>query len=281
MDLKWMYWNIMSDKYILRFWYTWYFLYQTWVIYNVKKDKNHPMLIFNLQDPIEKELAKIYGFYEVLNYTEDDNLWMLFDLKDFDNIEKRKEVKKIERETNWKRWFLLINWFWCQDMWDFQIAYDHYKDIILVSYSKYQYNQIIPWIEKIDEADRYQVYSRQEFNLLMQIYFGVYNEKKLKDKLEEKEKNWKYDEIIKSLNWKTEEEYYKIRSEYIEKKEKKPNYKLVQEYLKLQLMRKETKWAFNWIEIKKIYDKNWSEEKQRKYIEEINREFGEEVIIEE
>jgi len=73
---------------------------------------------------------------------------------------------------------------------------------------------------------------------------------KLKNKLEEKEKKWELE-------------------------------KNSEEYLKLKLMRKDISWAFEWIEIEKIYDKDWSEEKQRKYIDEINKEFGEEVVVEE
>ena len=54
----------------------------------------------------------------------------------------------------------------------------------------------------------------------------------------------------------------------------------VQEYLKLELMRKDTSWAFENLEIEKIYDKDWSKEKQKKCIEEINKEFWEEVLVE-
>jgi hypothetical protein len=46
-------------------------------------------------------------------------------------------------------------------------------------------------------------------------------------------------------------------------------------------MKKDITWAFEWLEIEKIYDKNWSKEKQQKYIKQINEEFWEEVIVEE
>jgi hypothetical protein len=53
------------------------------------------------------------------------------------------------------------------------------------------------------------------------------------------------------------------------------------EYYKLQLMQKDTSQAFNWLKIEKIYDKDWSQEKQREHIEEINNEFWEEIIVED
>jgi nuclear transport factor 2 (NTF2) superfamily protein len=38
---------------------------------------------------------------------------------------------------------------------------------------------------------------------------------------------------------------------------------------------------FEWIKIQKIFDKNWSEEKQQKAANEINELFGDEVVITE
>lgn len=99
--------------------------------------------------------------------------------------------------------------------------------------------------------------------LLMQIHFWVYNEKELKEKLELKEMLWEYKNIQNTTIF-NEELEFKISYE---------------EYLKLQLMRKDTKWAFDWLKIEKIYDKDWSDEKNKEHIEEINKEFWEEVIV--
>ena len=68
---------------------------------NVKKDKNHPMLIFNLQDQIEKELAKIYSFYEVLNWIENSEEEILF------NTVHAEEM--------------IIDFFWWEEMWNYTI----------------------------------------------------------------------------------------------------------------------------------------------------------------
>ena len=44
-------------------------------------------------------------------------------------------------------------------------------------------------------------------------------------------------------------------------------------------MRQDISWAFEELKIEKIYDKSWSDEKKIKNIEEINKEYGEEVIV--
>ncbi len=53
----------------------------------------------------------------------------------------------------------------------------------------------------------------------------------------------------------------------------------MEDYLKLQLIKKPTEWAFPELNIRKIYDKNWDEKEQRKVVEEINRELWEEVVV--
>ena len=44
-------------------------------------------------------------------------------------------------------------------------------------------------------------------------------------------------------------------------------------------MRKPIEWAFPELKIKKIYDKNWNEEEQKKVVEKINKELGKEVVV--
>jgi hypothetical protein len=224
---------------------------------------------FNLENPLEKQLAKINSFYEVLNKVENELWEILYSASYYD-------------KSKWVSDFTLD---WWEDQWSFQILYDYeaehdyklWKDCFIVSYSEYQYWKHIQWLEDWDEDNVYWCYSKNEFNLLMQIYFWVYQEE-LKNKLEEKDKNWEYEEIkdiLKEWNWKKKyKEYSEFEKDYLSKPE-------VQEYLKLELIKKDTSWAFEWLEIEKIYDKDWSEEKQRKYIDEINKEFGGEVVVEE
>jgi len=117
-----------------------------------------------------------------------------------------------------------------------------------------------------------------EFFLLMQIYFWVFKKPILKEKYEKYEKEWKYNELKKLFNVEYRIEKWIKWSDFqnmLSKIQEAP------EYFKLQLMRKNITWAFPDVKIEKIYDKDWSEEKQREHINEINKEFGEEVIVEE
>ena len=171
-----------------------------------------------------------------------------------------------------------------QDEWSFHIWYD-YEDrckwvkwcengCIKVWYSEYQYGEHIQWLERWYEWDRYECYTKEEFNLLMQIYFWVYDDEKLKKELEENEKRWEYEKYKEILK---KEDMYEISQEAIklsDKEKKKRN-----EYLNLELLRKPTDWAFLELKIKKIYDRNWDEEEQKKVVEKINEELGEEVVI--
>ena len=226
---------------------------------------------FNLSDPLEKQLSMINGFYEVL---EKIDVW-----RDKTTVIKLEELIRKDPSN-------AINWDSdaYQDMWSFYIRYD-YEDrckwikwcenwCIKAWYSEYQYGEHIQWLKRWYEWDRYECYTKEEFYLLMQIYFGVYDDDKLKKELEEKEKKWEYDKYKEILK---KEDMYEISQEAIklsEEEKKKWN-----EYLNLELLRKPTKWAFPELNIKKIYDRNWSEEEQKKIVEKINEELGEEVVI--
>jgi len=259
---------------------------------------------FNLSDPIEKQLLRINGFYKVLSYTEEDELYKLYESVYYDNYGDITDKENPSTRD--------LEWFGMEDMWSFSIMYDYEeehdykkgKDCIIARYSEYQYWRHIQWLERGDEDDRYECYKKEEFNLLMQIYYWVYDDEKIKKELEEKEKKGEFEkmikewwelekkrkealekyELIKKEKWliealkysdKFHKEYYKPKKEEFLNKYKEK----WEDYLKLQLLRKPTKWAFQELNIKKIYDKNWDEEEQKKVVEKINEELGEDVVI--
>jgi hypothetical protein len=230
---------------------------------------------FNLNNPHERILWKIYSFFKILYETEENENEKLFM-----TLEAEKWAYKI-----WDTWNDWLNFSWWQDMWDFLIVTNfsessNKSNEIRFWYSNYQdkyLNLPIPQAKK-ENPEKYSFYeepdfyddireeflSFQEFYLLMQIYFWLYQEEEYKKELEENEKNWKYDKISTTPYFNEE-----ITRD------------LVEEYLKLQLMQKDTSWAFDWLKIEKIYDKDWSQEKQREHIDEINNEFWEEIIVED
>jgi len=245
-----------------------YILFIPNIILNIKWEI---IKTFNLSDPIEKQLSRINGFYNVLSKID---VW-------------RDKITVIKLEDNIKKDPAnAINWDSdaYQDQGSFHIRYDYEErckwvkwcenGCIKVWYSEYQYWEHIQWLERGDEDDRYECYKKEEFYLLMQIYYWLYDDEKLKRELEEKEKRWEYDKYKEILK---KEDMYEIAQEAIklnEEEKKKRN-----EYLDLEILRKSTKWAFPELNIKKIYDKNWDEEEQKKVIEKVNKELGEEVVI--
>ena len=230
-----------------------------------------PKQTFNLQDPVEKALSRINWYYEVLSRID---IW-----KDKISVIKLEELIKKDPEN-------VLNWEAeaYQDQWEFYIDYDYLgwcrwereceKDCIKAGYSEYQYWEHIVWLERWDEYDRYECYSKEEFNLLMQIYYGVYDDEILRKKLEEKERRWEYEEIKKLLNRKDMWRIIEWEKEIWEEEKKK-----LEEYLKLELMRKPTEWAFPELKIKKIYDSNWDEEEQKSVVDKINEELWKEVVL--
>jgi len=226
---------------------------------------------FNFSDPIERQLSRINGFYEVLSKV---NVW-----RDKLTVIKLEELVRKDPENA-----LIWESDAYQDMWDFYIWYDYEgkcrrvkwceRWFIIAWYSEYWYGEHIQWLERWDEYDRYECYTLEEFNLLMQIYYGVYDDEILRRELEEKERRWEYERYKRILEKKDIWEIIEhIRKMDKEKKEK------WEEYLKLKLMGKDTHWAFPELIIKKIYDKDWLEKEQKKVIEWINKELGREVVV--
>ncbi len=217
---------------------------------------------FNLQNPLEKELARIYSFYEVLNGVENP-LWEIL-------YWTLNSEEKLFDYMWWWEWEHIIN------------NYDSYiwEDWMEKCFPSKKWIWI--WCDEENNIPYTEFYlTYKEFYLLMEIYFWLYIEEEPKKQLEEKEKNWEYEEIKKILTndgwmniYKGIDWYRNFVKDYLSQPK-------VQEYLKLELMRKETTWVFEGLKIEKIYDKNCSEEKQKKCIDEVNREFWEEVLVEE
>ncbi len=257
--------------------------------------KNKYLKTFNLTDPLEKQLSRINGFYKVLSSVYNDRIQILYDSVYYDEKERVKEAKKIYEESEGRNEMILLEWEWDgMEESAYNVYYDVIEDIIW-----YRYNDMdIKEEEKIIWE-----LSRREFNLLMQIYFWVYDDEKIKKELEEKEKKWEYEDIESLIdkekfikeNWKRIEEYNKKLTEEMRKKQSRDysryssidkefnkilssNLKM-EDYLKLQLIKKPTEWAFPELNIRKINDKNWDEEEQRKVVEKINKELWEEVVV--
>lgn len=246
-----------------------------WLYFYTNKQK------LDLSNP---EIAIIYSFYEVLNWLD----------------------TKIENKFLWTIYADKINFEfqWSIEMWSYGVSNRWNKEnYVYFSYSDEEERNLNLPIPTVYEWIRWSRITYKEFFLLMQIYFWLYQNEELKKQLEENEKNWKYDEIKKNLDYiKFREENYDNVERYnkkISEEHKKINYtnyddyitiedyfiekelskSEVKEYLELELMRKDTTWAFGWLKIEKIFDKTWSEEKQKERIEEINKEFGEEVVV--
>ncbi len=243
-------------------WYNYYFYGYNWnnILNNVWiyiKEQN----LFFL-----KKLWKTNNFYEVLDNIEEDRLKMLYDSVYYDRKELVKEAKKIYEESEGKRTMILLEWYWNGiEQSAYGVYYNFVKDKIWYRYDDMDIKE--------EEKIEWEITSK-EFNLLMQIYFWVYDDEKIKKELEEKEKKWEYEEIKKYIN---REDMSKIFKKEIELTEEERN--KMEDYLKLQLIRKPTEWAFPELNIRKIYDKNWDEEEQRKVVEKINKELGEEVVV--
>ena len=251
---------------------------------------------FNLSDPIERQLSRINDFYEVLNGVYNDRLQILYDSVYYDKEERVKEAKRIWKESKGKIEMILLDWSWDgMEQWAYGVFYDYDEEKIYYRYYD---------MDMEEEEGIYWTLTREEFNLLMQIYYWVYDDEKLKKELEEKERRWEYEEMLKE--WKELEKEQKEHSkksekiekekwlierikyddkfykEYYEKKKEEfmERYKKKwEEYLKLQLLRKPTDRVFPELKIRKIYDRNWDKEEQRKVVEKINKELGKEVVV--
>jgi hypothetical protein len=200
----------------------------------------HKNRIFNQNIYKNKNLSKIYSFYEVLNWVE----------------QLKEEILK--SAVCWEKGVFYIEWW--QEIWWCIINNESDSWSPEIDKVRFAWEDLPVWYWE----DEWGELSYKEFYLLMQIYFWLYWEEEYKKELEENEKNWKYDKISTTPYFNEE-----ITRD------------LVEEYLKLQLMQKDTSWAFDWLKIEKIYDKDWDDDKNREHLEEINDEFGEEVIVED
>ena len=136
---------------------------------------------------------------------------------------------------------------------------------------------------KPSDLEKELFFSKKEFYLLMQLHYWIYQEEELFKQLKSNEKAWKYDEVKNILNnytidWWEFYNWWKLVLDEL-KNWLKYDENLLEEYLKLELMRKDISWAFDWIKIEKVFDKDWDEEKQLEVVDKINKDFWEEVLI--
>jgi len=187
---------------------------------------------FNLSDPVEKQLSRINGFYEVLGSVYNDRLWMLYDSVYYDEEERVKEAKRIWKESWGKIDRILLEWDGDGiDQSAYNIVYDYVEDKIYYGYEDMD----------IKEEDKIEwTLTRKEFNLLMQIYFWIYDDEKIREELEEKERRWEYEEIKKYINDEMITKIFFNKEKELTEEEKRK----MEEYLKLRLSQKPTDWAF-------------------------------------
>ena len=238
-------------------------VFQNWI-------EDEYLKTFNLSDPLEKQLSRINGFYEVLGSVYNDRLWILYDSVYYDEEERVKEAKRLDKlmeEWKGKEFMILLDWSGDGlEQWAYWVFYDYVEDKIYYGYDDMD----------IKEEDKIEwTLTKEEFNLLMQIYFGVYDDKKIREELEEKERRWEYEDIKKYINDEMITKIFFNKEKELTEEEKRK----MEEYLKLQLLKKSTDWAFPELNIKKIYDRNWDEEEQKKVVDNINEELGEEVVV--
>ena len=173
----------------------------------------------------------------------------------------------------------------------FELSWDEMQEDYY--YIKLEWQIVKVWYElssymwwdyiKPSDLEKELFFSKKEFYLLMQLYYWLYQEEELFKQLKSNEKAWKYDEVKNILNnytidWWEFYNWWKLVLDEL-KNWLKYDENLLEEYLKLELMRKDTLWAFDWLKIEKIYDKDWDKEKQLEVVDKVNKEFWEEVII--
>ena len=154
---------------------------------------------FNLHDPVEKALGRINWYYEVLSNvgeTETKNEWkenwMLLDVVEYDKEENIKKCLEYAKKWNNEDTLDLLTWSGNGiEEWVYRIVYDCVDDVIY-----YVYNDMDM---KEEEKIEWKL-TKEEFNLLMQIYYGIYDDEMLKKKLEEKERKWEYNKYKSILN---------------------------------------------------------------------------------
>ena len=162
---------------IYKIWRIYILLYWNFYIYQTRQT-------FNIQDPLEFTLAKIYSFYEVFGKVDDD-------------IETKLVFAAFAEEVT------EIYLFWWEDMWDYWVSNDWgvngtkevNKEFVGFWYSQHQSKDNLPWLEsEYDDIWRKWKITCKEYYVLMQIYFWIYEDGDLRKELEEKERKWKYKE---------------------------------------------------------------------------------------
>ena len=184
--------------------------------------------------------ARIYWFYEILSFIDTD-------IRGKDSLLEilYKSVYYDEREV-------YLGWSWAPDMWSFYIShYEEERKIYIWFYQQLR-DEIIEVIGiygrgEVEDWEYQEEYSYEEYNLLMQMYFWVYNDERLLKELEDKENRWEF-------KWLEKIERKDIVG-MIEKKDEGLKRRLY-EYLLLKLSRKSTKWAFEDMEKEYCY---WEE----------------------
>lgn len=241
-------------------------LYKIWKLFLAKNKYN--AISLSLKNNIIWIEEKLYWFFkilEVLDTTnsafENKNNWQFYDACLYNDEDYLKENKLILDSidallfwrTPWTHWYEEINFL--EDKW-----------LITFWYSETRRWLHIRWIEKWEITQRYEELTIEEFNLLMKIYFWLYDDEYLKNELEEKEKSWIYDKY-KNLK-------------YDDFKDIEESEELL-EFIKLKIIRRDTSNAFPELKIEKIYDEKWNDDQKMKYIDEIKKEFWDDVIVEE
>lgn len=266
----------------------WKFLWYTDTFRIIDKNYKTYMSAHNWINLLPEPNKKIASFYEALNninngYTKISH----FNLISWQPLPLNAVLDDVEIILNW--WSDWMDWRTIRSEWNENIEIEWVdvwdNDRPLIPYEKG--NTTI---------------TRKEFFLLMQIYFWVYGEEELKKQYEENERQGKYIGVKEILDFKKYEsentERVKIYNDNVIKRNDQTwNYSnklldmynefirnnlyldIVQEYLKLKLMQQDISWAFGWLKIEKIYDKDWDEMRQKEHIDAINKEFWEEVVV--
>ena len=269
--------NFLPKKIYLvekRYIYQWFNLYKNiaGLYYWLRNNPTKNWLIhYNLNDSLELNLCKITSFFDTLYNIK---WWAYAENDDFD-IEYSSELKL--RWIVWNKEFSFLSSGNATDYWEIKILENWLIEITWLWDYTNNYPPAIPF------KDWKTTFTRKEFYFVMQLHYWIYQEEELFKQLKSNEKAWKYDEVKNILNnytidWWEFYNWWKLVLDEL-KNWLKYDENLLEEYLKLELMRKDISWAFDWIKIEKVFDKDWDEEKQLEVVDKINKDFWEEVLI--
>lgn len=177
---------------------------------------------------------------------------------------------------------LFMAWWseWSMDYWIISESKNNPEEVeILGEETIRPFNTFLPYPEWKARI------SKKEFYVLMQIYYGVYGENIYYNALKSYEQEWKYAEIEKlyelyGMGKEEQLDWERLRKDVYEKRYSY-NEELLNEYLMIKLLEKDTTWVFEWLEITKIYDERWSDADKLLNLPEIQELFWENVIIED